>query len=474
MRVYPFSIIIVLILLVLLIRDWHRGIKQYFKHVFYLYVSVVLFSNIGNFIEIGSFTLTNRAFLSVFTFLIAALVIVFDKGYDVKIMFAGIGLYLSVVIGYFMLVVFPYKYGVIRLLSQWDGYVAGNIGLDYLTSISFDFEAIFKIVHFPIVLAVAYRVLAERQEKRHFLELLLRISNFVLLFSIAEMIVVKVFSIPINAHVLRPIFGESEATFVYTNRLQGLFKEASHYASALFIWGLLNIFEICSLRKSGKTAKRSKDTIRFILIMILLVASTSFVGLFYFGLLLVAYLFYCTRLNNVGIVACLGVIGIPLLFIVTNASFMGAIGLDSLYQRIDRAIETINRLFHGEVGTVSSEGARFTSIFSMLQILIKRPLFGVGAGITDAHSTLFATLGNLGLIGTGFLAYIYIRFGRVSNHKLSLYVIVCLYLSFAGSFGAAFDFQYPLMFLFAGYAFEKEKEICAEQDRQMVCEKLLV
>mgnify|MGYP001862902725 CR=1 FL=1 len=459
MRVYPVSIIILGILIIFLLCDWKKGVIRYFQHVFFLYVGVVLFSNIGNFIEIGSFSLTNRAFLSIYTFFVALAVLFFDKLFDRRIMLAGIGLYVSVLIGYLSLTFMPYTGGVLHLLTNWDSYVYGGIQLDYELEFVFDFETLFKVIHFPVVLAVAFKALSKSQEKQYFLTKLLKISNYVLLYSVVELIAIKLFSIPISSIILRPLFGESEATFVYTERLQGLFKEASHYASAMFIWGLLNIFQIYISQHTDvrKTRIRIWCGIRFILILILLLASTSFVGILYCALLVIAALLYCTKINKSMLAVCIVLFGLIAIFMITNEGIMKSLGLESLYQRIYRTIETFVRLFNGETGTTSSEGARFTSIFSMLQILAQRPLFGVGAGITDAHSTLFATLGNLGLVGTALLAYMYVRFGNLKCNRISLFIIIIIYLSFTGSFGGIFDFQYPMIFFFAGLTFKDRK-----------------
>ena len=454
MRIYPVSLIIFILLILFLIYDWKKGVKRYFQHTFILYVSVVLFSNIGNFIEIGTFSLTNRAFLSVYTFFVSILAFIDGRYYNKRIIFTGIGLYICVLIGYVSLAVMPYTGGVLHLLTQWDGYVAGVEQLDYALQPVFDFETIFKIVHFPIVLAVAYKAFLKPEEKQNFLSLLLKISNYILLYSLIEFIAIKIFSAPISS-ILHPLFGESDATFVYTDRLQGLFKEASHYAGALFIWGLLNIFQLHILQKQKMSGSAKRWCyLRFVVILVLLIASTSFVGLLYVALLIAAALFYCTKIDNVLLFGGMVAVCLFGFSIISNPVIMQALGMGELSHRIEQVFETFDRLSNGGVGTVSSEGARFTSIFSMLQILLHRPLFGVGAGVTDAHSTLFATLGNLGIVGTCFLAAIYVQFGKISNHRLSFYAIIIVYLSFAGSFGGIFDFQYPMMFFFAGYAFQ--------------------
>ena len=133
---------------------------------------------------------------------------------------------------------------------------------------------------------------------------------------------------------------------------------------------------------------------------------------------------------------------------------MTSFGLDEIYQRIEKTLETFERLANGEIGIASSEGARFTSMFYMIKSVVARPLFGVGAGITDAHSTLLATFANLGLCGTIAVGYMYLRFGKIFSHRLSFYCTIILYFTLAGSFGGIFDFQYPMLFFFAGYAFD--------------------
>ena len=459
MKIYPASIILIFILLFTLLADWKKGLQQYFKHVFFIYVAVVMFSNIGYFIQIGSFSLTHRAFLSVFTFFVSLAVIIFDQKFDRKILLAGGCLCVCVLLGYISLSLFPYTYGIIHDISQWDNYVAGIQSMDYNPKFVFDFETVFKIIHFPVVLSVAYKVFFDSLSKEKLLKSLLNISNYVLIYCFIELIAIKVFSFPISKYICIPIFGESEATFIYTDRLQGLFKEASHYAGALFIWGMLNIFQMRLLRKQESKAPNNLWGVclfRFILICVLMLGSTSFVGILYLFLLLLAFALWATTLKASVVFCYSGCLVLLGILVLSSESIMTMIGLEDLYQRVERMMVSLSLLIKGEMGLISSEGARFTSIFSMFKILSRRPLLGVGAGITDAHSTLFATLGNLGLIGTAILGYIYIRYGKVSNYRKSFYCIVLLYLAFAGSFGGIFDFQYPMLFFFAGYALQKK------------------
>ena len=455
MRVYPFSVLLIAILLILLVRDFERGLNRYFKHVFFIYAAVVMFSNVGNFIEIGTFTMTNRAFLSAFSFLIAAFIVVFNKKYDRKILFAGGALCICVFLGYLNLMLKPYTGGVANALPLWDALVYGMGDLDHHPGFSFDIETIFKVVHFPIVLSVAAKVFADQSTKKTFLGRLLRISDFVLAYSVIELIAIKGFGFSISRYIVIPFFGESEATFVYTDRLQGLFKEASHYAGALFIWGFLNIFQLHIAQKNG--GKTAACRLRLLLIEVLLIVSTSFVGLMYAALMIIAYVFYCTKWNKMLFTFVLLLVCVVGVGIVTNETLMTSFGLSRVHQRIEKTLETFQRLANGEFGVASSEGARFTSMFYMIKSLAARPFFGVGAGITDAHSTLLATLANLGLCGTVAVGYMYLRFGKISSHRFSFYCIIILYLTFAGSFGGIFDFQYPMLFFFAGYAFGSVK-----------------
>ena len=416
-----------------------------------------MFSNIGYFLEIGSFSLTYRAFLSVFTFFLSLAVIIFDHIFDKKILLAGGCLCLCVLFGYVSLSLFPYTYGIIHDISQWDNYVAGIQSMDYNPKFAFDFETVFKIIHFPVVLSVAYKVYSSNLSKEKFLKSLLNISNYILLYSIIEFIAIKGFSVPISKYILIPIFGESKSTFIYTDRLQGLFKETSHYAGALFIWGVLNIFQMRILSEKinkGQRTKKRTCLIRFILILILILSSTSFVGILYLFLLLFAFALWVVNLNAAIVFSCAGCLALVGLLMFSSRSIMMFIGLSDLYNRIERLQKSIALLINGEIGLYSSEGARFTSIFSMLNILSSRPLLGVGAGITDAHSTLFATLGNLGLVGTLFLGCIYIRYGSISRQNKAFCLMMLLYLAFSGSFGGIFDFQYPTIFFFAGYALQ--------------------
>ena len=483
MILYPASVFIIITLIYFFVRDKRKTIEQYFRKVFIFALCFIIFSNVGYFVEFGDFKLTYRAFFSIFLFFISLFIILLKGNYNKKIIYTGFLLVTSILIGYFSLAINPYQGGIIHLQTQWDGFVFGTVDLDYSLNLQIDFETIFKVIQFPVILSVAAECFVKGDNKGGFLSLLLKISNYILIYSIIELIAIKVFSFPLSKYITIPIFGELDTMTIYSSeRLQGFFSEASHYAGAMFIWGLLNIFQINILKKSlsdkGQHAKIKANIniclLRLFIIALILIASTSFVGIMYIVLLILAALFYCTKINKIAINSILILVALLGLFIITNESVMNSLGLSSLFVRINRLIISINNLLNGGIGLASSEGARFTSMFYMIRIVVARPLFGVGAGLTDAHSTFFALLGNIGMDGTFFVARIYSQFGGVKQERLSIYFILIVYLMFAGSFGQAFDFQYPMVLFFAGYAFSKEKEICAEQDRQMVCEKLLV
>lgn len=432
----------------------------YFRHVFFLYVAVIVFTNAGNFVVIGSTEVTHRAFLSIVTFAIALMVTIFYRTYDRRILIAGLFLYLSVIIGYFMLAIRPYESGVIRDVVDWDAYVSGTVSLDYSLSLEIDWDDVFKVVQFPIVLSAAFKAFEGRKQKRIFLEKLLIILDFVLIYSLIEAIAIKTVSFPIGSYVVDTIFGNSDATQLYTDRLRGFFKEASHYAGGMYIWGMLLIFQLHAYHRSKtKPSKIAWARIRLITILVLLFLSTSFIGLFYIALLVLAAIAFNTKLNNWVLALVFVVLGSIGLFIITNESLMSLMGLSDMYERVNTLFETFELLRSGKDGpSGTSEGARLTSIYYMLEILKSRPLFGVGLAITDAHSMLFGSLGNIGIVGTSIVYYMYIRFGKIESHKISFAILILPYLCFAGQFGTSFDFLNVMLFFFAGYAFEKPKK----------------
>lgn len=97
---------------------------------------------------------------------------------------------------------------------------------------------------------------------------------------------------------------------------------------------------------------------------------------------------------------------------------------------------------------LTSEGARLSSIYYAILAFIARPLFGVGIGNLDAHSTFFAILANFGLIGVVSYFYIWWRFSycKTSNSKKVFWILIASTL-LSGGLGYFSELYLPFMCL---------------------------
>ena len=448
MSLNPFSFVVVLVILAIFFKDYNKRLEVFFKHIFLLNVYLSIFLNVGWFFKLGSTELGYSFLPSTILIVVGIICLIADKKYDKKLLLFGVLFILGVVLGILFFFVTPYRGGIIQ--NSWDEYVMGNEELTYDPVIDINFMSLFSIVRYPIILSIAFAIF-KKEDWISAHRQVMSLSTIVIVYGFIELLCKSVLNLNMTRLFLNPIFGEAFPTYALTERMQGLFKEPSHYSLGLYLLALLCLLRIRVLSQ-GSRRKYRLEHVRLVCILFLMLASTSFSSLIYLAAVVVLYPFICRGVRASVIIFFSAIVLALALMVGTNQWLMSTMGLGSYYERINRAIHSVASLMSGNMATGSSEGARFSSIFSMISILFHRPLFGIGMGVTDAHSTVFAVLGNFGLVGFGLWVAMLVRFGNIKKCGGFFVFTVLVSMMFAGGVGFFTLMEYPFIFAIAGYS----------------------
>ena len=434
------SLITVAIICYCIVKNNRYGINSIFRELLLFTVFVSIFISTGSFIQIGTVSIGYDTAVSSVLFLFAIVVLIANKQKtDKKLSILAFLLIICLVFGILLLLVNPFKGQIIHNISDWDGYVLGNVEKDNGVWVDFSetFLLLFAFIRMVVIFCAASKCFTKTDDFNVVLNKSIRISDIIILYGYAELVLKYIFNISLTEIFLFTFFGESE-TYVGTDRLIGFTKEASQYATSLFLLVILYVLKIQNDRING-LKNASRIYMRFILAMILLIFSTSFSAFYY--LILICLLIIVTCLNSKWrfIVTGMILLAVVLLAFTMQSEIIG---------RLERTLTVICQLFNGGNVLPTSEGARLTSIFDSIFVFLKRPMFGVGLGTTDAHSTLVSMLANCGL--SGFLLWllflIRLNFKGRRNTKWLIFIIL-LSMLYLGGIGYAAKVYYPFVIM---------------------------
>lgn len=193
--------------------------------------------------------------------------------------------------------------------------------------------------------------------------------------------------------------------------LQGLTREPSHLASAMFWLGLIIIFSNYSKRFIWKM---------LLCVSLFMLISRSFSGILF---ILALYTIYAIENNKKKFIySLLLIIVAPVILLSSSFSYY-----------VDRIGNVLALLKLGGASTTISEHVRVISIIENLKIFLSRPFFGIGIGTTYAHGALPSILSNIGILGflTWFVFFIFKGIGKMKfNVTNALIVTVLIIVSF--------------------------------------------
>lgn len=427
------------------------AIKNFYVDVFYFYVCCALFFNIGFFVKIGSNEFGIELILS-FLLSVLSCYFILKGNCDKKILCLGILLLSVDVIAIIFTIIFPYSGGWISHVSVWDAYISGNAEKIYKFDFNFSvFKACYDIVKITLILSVVKRLMPGKKSWVKLSEIINKAIFAVIFYGLFELIVKKVFYFDVVNNVLVPVFGNATATFADINRLQGFYKEASHYALFLFLLSLFEIFYILSKKNNLTKKQLIIEYVKICALVVLMALSTAFSAFILFPLIYVCFVRYLINPKNKFVwVLCSVAASSLLLAAFSNELLAGWLGVRAVSDKLNNTLNVIMTLISGRsVSAYSSSGARLTSIVEMMRIFVARPIFGIGLGVTDAHTTFFSILAGVGLAGICLWVAILFNFGRYSRKSLCFVAVLFVSSLFVGSRGYLGFIIYPILLLYS-------------------------
>lgn len=457
MKITPIAILVIFIILFIIVKNYKADIKKFYIEIFELYFLVSIIMNIGYFLKIDNFDVGIDTFLSLVVFILS-LPMIFFGYYDKKLLKTGCILYACVIFSVVGGLILPYSGEWIHSLDLWDSYINGSVNMS--GTIAFSSQTVIyliAVIRFPVIFSVVYYFYKQGSLKNIF-GLVNKAVVITILYGVIEVVLKKIIGVDTTPYI-NQFFGEAEATASGVDRLQGLCKEPSQYATILFG---LSEFQILEIRlNSGYSAKKKRvNNLKLIILLLFMLLSGSFIALLFAVLVVITYFFLVVPSSKKIRWVVAGVIFLIAALIVIPR-------IESVAVRVERLWLVIKSLSDGRFGSGStSEAARFISIIEMFKLSLQRPLFGIGLGQTDAHSTLAAILGNCGYLG--LISYLLILYRCGNGHAKQyniFYLLLLIPMLISGGLGYLSQITTPmLLMLFDGKVFvdrgEKIENYC--------------
>ena len=407
MIIYPFGYI----LIVWIVYSIYKG--KTVQGIFYrIFVTELFFAlsrmNYGYFMKIGGSELEYNDVLLGILFVVSIVIFLKNPELPRKTGRLSIIIMFAILVGIIFCIIWPADVKVIDYNHSWDLYMRG--ATSEMQPVAYSTQSImmfFRVIIFLFILNVAYKY----YEKEHWISILEDLTipmRILIAYGIVEMILKFGLSINLNAG-LNWIFGRGISTGGGITRLQGISREPSYYALALFNFLVLSLAKLYI--RDNKTL-RMKNTLWMVVALILGFASSSFSFLICFiGFLLIWM--YLRNFNKTSFPKTVS-IALFVFIIVTVVLFSNEfinLAINSnitILNRVAESINVIKKTFTNTLvlgGDASSEAARLGGGILSLKAGLSRPLFGLGIGTTYCVTGLICIFANIGIVGL----YLWIR-----------------------------------------------------------------
>lgn len=385
--------------------------RELFFFLIPIELNLELFINIGYLFKIGSLEISASDFLFVILVYIAVYIIS-KKRVKRKLLKLSISLIYSIIIGLIFLVVRPIDSGVISYAHNWD--------FDYFSSLFVPVSI--KLVQIRMVLMIiAYipiLILVQNSYPENFKQKIsdsvYRSLNIIYIILAIEFIIKNIIKSNIFSEIVLKIFGQSSSTVNRllerggTYGLQGLAREPSQLAKSIFL--ATAIFMLLSNNNIHKARKI------LLLSTIALVLARSLIG-FASVLILISMYYIIFKKDR------------KILFYFFSIALILIIGknINSIGYYIDRIRLVFEFLSSSQNKWIKyTEQVRMISIIETFRLFLKRPMFGIGYGITYAHSFIATGLVSMGIIGmiVWFRIHLYNRVLQIRHLIILVFVII--------------------------------------------------
>lgn len=446
MTIYPFGYI----LIIWIVYSVYRG--KTVQGIFYrLLVTELFFAlsrmNYGYFMKIGESELDYNDILLGILFVLSIVMIFKNPKLTKKTGRLSIFLLFSILISIVLCIMWPADVEVIDYNHSWDLYMHGVASemqpVAYSTQ---SFMMFFRVIIFALILNVAYKYY-ETEDWISISEYLMVPMRILIVYGVVELILKFGLSINVNAG-LNWLFGRGVSTGGGLARLQGISREPSYYALALFNFLILSFARFYT---DSSKKLRMVNASWMVVAVILGFASSSFSFLICFVGFLLVWM-YLRNFNRSSFPRTVLIISFA--FIIVTVLFFSDgfinVAVGSNITILNRVAESINVMKKAFTNTLvlgrdtSSEAARLGGGILSLKAGLARPLFGLGIGTTYCVTGLICIFANIGIVG--LYLWIKLLFGAYGKNLpilLSIFLLVPVF--FCNDLYTLYDTSYLLI-----------------------------
>lgn len=379
-------------------------------------VFVETFVYYSYFTKIGGVLIRYHEFLILVLFLVM-FVFLFKNKIDKKIARDGFFLLSAVILSNIFLIVNPLNHPIITYGQSWNDYFySGQTGFPMY---SFQTTLMTLRVLIFIVIAVSLIRFKNTNMLNKISDKFLKYGVFIIIYGLLEFLLKNIFQSDALYSINSLIFGIEGNPYVVRGGLvsiRGLMIEPAHFAEALFYYSVILII----------SNKPYIYKIRLIIVItILQFFSGSFTGA---GLGIIATLLVLLlEKGNKRYLIFIFSLFTMLIFSSQNQLIL------NYYDRLLRSLQLLASPERNVISqTLTSEAIRIISVKETIYLFIKRPILGLGIGVTWGHGFLATMLVSVGSLGTYMWFKFFYSIARIklsfSNYIVFAFVVLSWFL----------------------------------------------
>lgn len=307
---------------------------------------------------------------------------------------------ICILIGYLFLFLVPVNEYIVTNGNTWDNYLQRHIPLQIPRFGANNILELLRVVLFGISYCTV-QIIFDYSDLPKIIHKLAACSKIIVIFGLIEIIFKYLFHSNGWNNFVNSLMGLGKATYATLTirgtgyMLQGFTKEASLYTFALFLTLFIFYADILLGYKEKKW---------ILLIVIIMGFSMSFSSFLYLLIFVCVWFYRNWKKGGKYKKLFLGMLIFSFsLFLFTGMVFFTANSgrTDSYYnKRILSYIDTWKYILSGSGSVkISSNYIRMKSLVETFKLGLKRPLFGLGLGITNSLSPLAEAFSNIGIVG---------------------------------------------------------------------------
>lgn len=452
MGLFPFGFCLIALILIVVWKN--KKMEAMFKafFVFELVLSCGRF-NYGYLFILGGNEIAYNDVLLAILFILAIYVIL-RRGYANRKLFqVSVVLLLVIAVGIVRCYMNPADVVVIDYSHSWDKYFRGFSS--QLTKVHYSKQSLlmyFRVIIFITIINAA-KIIFKHNDWINIGNEVLKYLKISIIYGIIEIFMKFVLHVDMNTY-LNWFFGKGISTGGGVTRLQGICREPSYYALALFNFILLSlIFNFIN----------NKKKIDWWIITAIFIGCISTSFSFLICLVAIVILWLIMRSNIIQnrqrtlIFVAIFAISFITLFVITRNEFINYASSSS-YEVLNRIAEAILQIKKGIMGSYilgtdySSEASRLIGGIISFKAGLSRPIFGLGLGTVYCVTGLIAIFANIGI--SGLVLWIYLLFG-VFTTKIKRTAVLALLLPvlFCNDLYTLYDTSYILIIPLLAYYF---------------------